>query len=61
MEDHKEHGRGTEEYGPYDSDCPCRGSILQKACAAGGCGFCQAAESMHEDMDRGGIGDGDLR
>ncbi len=40
---HSTHGRGTAEGGPDDSDCGCRGTVLEAACAEGGCGFCRRA------------------
>lgn len=44
---HEDHGRQCDPSGePYDPDCPCRGSMLQKQCAADGCGFCVAAERV---------------
>lgn len=45
-EKHKDHGRGTEEHGPDDPDCPCRGTENQFECAVYGCGFCRAAERL---------------
>lgn len=43
---HGKHGRGTEEDGPEEPDCPCNGSSHQTICAEMGCGFCSAAERM---------------
>ena len=43
---HKEHGRGSQENGPDDPDCPCRGTDEQESCAHEGCGFCRAAEGI---------------
>jgi hypothetical protein len=39
MTDHSTHGLGDLE-GPFDPDCPCRGTDEQQACADAGCGFC---------------------
>jgi hypothetical protein len=39
LNDHSTHGRGDED-GPFDPDCPCRGSDKQEECAKAGCGFC---------------------
>lgn len=46
--EHRAHGRGTDE--PEDSDCPCRVTKDQAACAAVGCGFCRAAARYERDM-----------
>lgn len=40
---HADHGRGSPDDGPDDSDCPCRGTVQQAECADSGCGFCAAA------------------
>lgn len=40
---HANHGIGDAD-GPRDSDCTCRGTREQSACAAAGCGFCRVAE-----------------
>lgn len=40
---HLEHGRGTADDGPVDSDCACRATHREADCAAEGCGFCRAA------------------
>lgn len=40
-EKHEGHGRGTEEDGPDEPDCPCRTTDQVKACAEAGCGFCR--------------------
>jgi hypothetical protein len=40
--EHAQHGRGDED-GPHDSDCACRGTPAEAACAAAGCGFCRSA------------------
>lgn len=42
--DHSDHGRGDDESGPDDSDCLCRGTAQEAACAADGCGFCVASD-----------------
>jgi hypothetical protein len=39
---HNNHGKATEEDGPEDLDCPCRGSPAAIDCADEGCGFCSA-------------------
>lgn len=39
--EHVDHGRGDDS-GPFDPDCPCRGSEKEPACALAGCGFCNA-------------------
>jgi len=46
--DHGQHGRGAPDGGPDDPDCPCRGSVLEVACAAAGCGFCVASLEKEE-------------
>lgn len=46
---HREHGREIcPDGGPSDTDCPCRAGPKQAKCAAAGCGYCQAAESMSQ-------------
>ena len=40
---HTNHGVGSEEGGPDDPDCSCRGTTHQTECARHGCGFCLAA------------------
>lgn len=40
---HIDHGRGDEDSGPFDPDCPCRGGDAQELCARSGCGFCRCA------------------
>ncbi|HEU0298865.1 MAG TPA: hypothetical protein VFR37_05405 [Longimicrobium sp.] len=37
--DHAGHGRGNED-GPFEPDCGCRGTALERECASAGCGFC---------------------
>lgn len=44
--DHSTHGRADASGAPIDADCACRGSILEEACAAAGCGFCRAARMV---------------
>lgn len=39
--EHRDHGRGDES-GPFEPDCPCRGTPDQTACAEAYCGFCRA-------------------
>lgn len=38
---HRDHGRGDES-GPFEPDCPCRGTLNQAECAKAYCGFCRA-------------------
>ena len=47
---HTNHGVGSEEGGPDDPDCSCRGTTHQTECANHGCGFCLAAtkEARHD-------------
>lgn len=47
--DHSEHGLGTPDDGPYDSDCVCRATEHEAECAKAGCGFCSSAISMARD------------
>ncbi len=49
---HHEHGRGTAEDGPDDSDCPCRATLLQDECASTGCGFCRVAFPLGPALTR---------
>lgn len=48
LEAHEGHGTGTAEDGPNESDCSCRETDEQAACAEAGCGFCKAAQDMAE-------------
>jgi hypothetical protein len=41
---HADHGRGDDS-GPFDPDCPCRGTAFQDYCLKAGCGFCLAADA----------------
>jgi hypothetical protein len=43
MIDHSNHGRGANECGPDEEDCPCRATSFQYECASNGCGFCICA------------------
>lgn len=38
---HKNCGRSDQD-GPLDPDCTCRGTVKEKQCAGTGCGFCMA-------------------
>lgn len=38
--DHSQHGRGTLEDGPDESDCGCRATEDEVECSQNGCGFC---------------------
>lgn len=40
---HDKHGQGTAENGPDESDCACRNTDKEKACARAHCGFCLAS------------------
>jgi hypothetical protein len=51
--DHSEHGRGNDDHGPDDPDCPCRGTLDEKQCADSGCGFCRAASASSLRRQRG--------
>jgi hypothetical protein len=50
-QDHSEHGRGDEEYGPDDPDCPCRATSEETVCAKAGCGFCRASIHMKDSKN----------
>jgi hypothetical protein len=50
--DHAEHGLGSAEDGPDDSDCGCRDTEKQTECANAGCGFCRAATPGRERFAR---------
>lgn len=39
--DHSQHGLGTASGGPAETDCECRGTADEVACAGDGCGFCR--------------------
>jgi len=43
---HGKCGRGSEENGPDDSDCPHRNTPEQIVCGMGGCGFCRADRGL---------------
>lgn len=45
---HANHGHGTADDGPSDSDCGCRGGADQMICASAGCGFCLAQKDIDE-------------
>jgi hypothetical protein len=49
--DHNQHGRGSEERGPDDSDCPCRKTPYESQCAQAGCGFCRSSRTSSEALE----------
>jgi hypothetical protein len=50
LTNHWDHGKGDEN-GPFEPDCPCRGTEWEWSCSQDGCGFCQAAQ-YHEKPGR---------
>jgi hypothetical protein len=43
LDPHGNHGRGCDEFGPDEPDCPCRLTEDRWACASSGCGYCVCA------------------